>query len=63
MDALVFLMIARRECESKGCLHCRITVQDCPFENLKSFNDESLDGFVFNAEEIEKEEPIDKWWE
>lgn len=63
MDALEFLLTVRRECETKGCLNCRITVQACPFKNLKSFNDYSLDGFILNAEKIVKEEPINKWWE
>ena len=63
MDALEFLMVVRRECETKGCLRCGITTQACPFKSLKSFNDYSLDGFVLNAEKIAKEEPIDKYWE
>jgi len=63
VEALEFLMVVRRECETKGCLRCRITVQACPFRNLKSFGDDALDGFVSNAEEIVKEVPIDRWWE
>lgn len=63
MNALEFLMIVRRECESKGCLKCRLTVQACPIINIKACTDDLLDGFVLNAEEIAKEEPINKWWE
>lgn len=63
MEALDFLMVVRRECETKGCLRCGITVQACPFRNLKSFSDDALDGFVVNAEKIAKEAPIDKWWD
>lgn len=63
MDALEFLLTVRRECETKGCLHCRIALNDCPFGKLAQFNDDTLNGFVLNTEEIAAKNPIDKWWE
>jgi len=63
MEALAFLLTVRRECETKGCLHCRIALNDCPFDKLAQFSDDALNGFVLNAEEIGEKDPIDKWWE
>lgn len=63
MDALEFLIAVKRECTLVGCRKCRVTVQECPFSQLKDFSDEYLDGLVYNTAEIVQEEPINKWWE